>query len=548
MRKNLLGLFLVLTFLLPSFALGQTAVKLTPQERQMAETITAAQLKDYLYYVASDEMGGRDTPSVGLDLTAKFIGTLLSRWGFKPAGDNGTFFQKIDLHREVLNAASTTATLAGQNLVYGTDFFANPSAGSLSNVPMVFVGEGWMIKSKNIDPYKDLDVRGKVVVVYGSNFPRGINPQEIFASGKRGEAWADPVTYARQSGAVGVIGIATPDIEQNWQRIRTARERGGYSVDKFEEPGNKPLPTIFITPKAAENLFKGETNEFSKIAETFKSSSPLPSFSFSADKTASISIQTTPERAETQNVVAVWEGADPVLKNEYVAVGAHYDHVGTNPNARGDDKIWNGADDDGSGTVAVLSIAEALAKAAKRPKRSVLFVWHCGEEKGLWGSAYFNKFPTVDVKQVVAQLNIDMIGRSKKDGDTDKRNAELSGPNGVYVIGSEMMSSTLGAITKGTNEQYLKLGYDYRYDDPNDKNRFFFRSDHFNYAQNGIPIVFWFDGVHEDYHQPGDEPQKIDYEKMEKITRTIFLTLLEVSDLKTRPAVDKQLPPELTSR
>jgi Zn-dependent M28 family amino/carboxypeptidase len=141
-----------------------------------------------------------------------------------------------------------------------------------------------------------------------------------------------------------------------------------------------------------------------------------------------------------------------------------------------------------------------------------------------------------------------MIGRSKKDGDTDKRNAELSGPSGVYVIGSEMMSSTLGAITKGTNDAYLKLGYDYRYDDPNDKNRFFFRSDHFNYAQNGIPIVFWFDGVHEDYHQPGDEPQKIDYDKMEKIARTIFLTLWEVSDLKTRPAIDKQLPPELTRR
>ena len=127
-------------------------------------------------------------------------------------------------------------------------------------------------------------------------------------------------------------------------------------------------------------------------------------------------------------------------------------------------------------------------------------------------------------------------------------NEELSGPNGVYVIGSEMMSSTLGAITKGTNDAYLKLGYDYKYDDPNDKNRFFFRSDHFNYAQNGIPIVFWFDGVHEDYHQPGDEPQKIDYAKMEKITRTIFLTLLEVTDLKTRPVIDKQLPPELTRR
>ena len=554
MRKNLLGLFLVFTFLLPSFVFGQAAVKITSQERKMAEEITAAQLKDYLYYVASDEMGGRDTPSVGLDLTAKFIGTLLSRWGFKPAGDNGSFYQKMDLRRESVNAASTVASLGGQNLVYGTDFFANPAAGNITNAPLVFAGEGWMIKSKGIEPLKDLDVRGKVVVVYADRFPRGVKFQEVFQSGKRGEAWADPMTYAKQNGAVGVISIVMPNDENRWQQIRNARERSGYVVEKLEDAAGKQLPTIYINSKTAENLFKGESTEFAKIAETFKSPAALPSFALNAGKNASVTILTTPERTPTQNIVAVWEGSDQVLKNEYVAIGAHYDHEGTNPNARGDDKIWNGADDDGSGTVAVLSIAETLAKnPTKRPKRSVLFVWHAGEEHGLWGSEYFNKFPTVDIKQVVAQLNIDMIGRSldpnniiKCDAPGKRCNEELSGPNGIYVIGAEMMSSTLGAITKGTNDQYLKIGYDYKYDDPNDKNRFFFRSDHFNYAQNGIPIVFWFDGVHEDYHQPSDTPDKIDYAKMEKVTRTIFLTLLEISDLKERPKVDKQLPAELT--
>ncbi|HEY8560936.1 MAG TPA: M28 family peptidase [Pyrinomonadaceae bacterium] len=554
MRKNLLGLFLVLSFLLPTAALAQSAVKITPQERQMADAITAAQLKDYLYYVASDEMGGRDTPSVGLDLTAKFIGTLLSRWGFKPAGDGGSFYQKMELRREAVNAASSVASLGGQNLVYGTDFFANPVAGNLANAPLVFAGEGWMIKSKGIEPLKDVDVRGKIVVVYTGGFPRGVNFGEVYQSGRRGEAWADPMTYARQNGAVGVISIATPDVEQRWQQIRPARERGGYVVDKLEDQSNKQLPTIYITSKAAETLFKGESTEFAKIAEAYKSSAALPSFALNAGKTASMTVLTNAEKTSTQNVVAIWEGSDPALKNEYVAIGAHYDHEGTNPNARGDDKIWNGADDDGSGTVAVLSIAETLAKLAKRPKRSVLFVWHAGEEHGLWGSEYFNKYPTVDIKQVVAQLNIDMIGRSLdpnniiKCGQGKPCNEELSGPNGIYVIGSEMMSSTLGAVTKATNDQYLKLGYGYKYDDPNDKNRFFFRSDHFNYAQNGIPIVFWFDGVHEDYHQPSDTPDKIDYAKMEKVTRTIFLTLWEVTDLKERPKVDKQLPPELTQR
>jgi hypothetical protein len=138
-----------------------------------------------------------------------------------------------------------------------------------------------------------------------------------------------------------------------------------------------------------------------------------------------------------------------------------------------------------------------------------------------------------------------MIGRTKRPDDVDPRNKDLTGANAIYVIGSEMMSSMLGSIVKGTNSGYLNLTYDYKYDDPKDTNRFFFRSDHFNYAMNGIPIAFWFDGVHEDYHKPGDEPQKIDYNKMERVTRTILITLWNLTDLKERPKIDKQLPPEL---
>ena len=155
----------------------------------------------------------------------------------------------------------------------------------------------------------------------------------------------------------------------------------------------------------------------------------------------------------TQNVVAVWEGSDPVLKNEYVAMGAHYDHVGICAPGTAD-PICNGADDDGSGTTALLGMAEALSRAKQRPKRSVLFVWHCGEEKGLWGSRYFTDYPTIPLDQIVTQLNIDMIGRSKKDGDTNPRNKDLSGPDAIYVIGSTMMSTDLGALSQ-TGEQIV---------------------------------------------------------------------------------------------
>ncbi len=555
MKKNLLALFLLFTFVFQSSALAQTATREKSAARNAADAITAAQLKDYLYFVASDEMEGRNTPSRGLDLTAKFMAMMLSRWGFKPAGDDGTFFQKMALVRNQVNPEKVQLEINGQKMIYGTDFLAD-AVSSRTDAPLVFGGNGWFVKSKNIDPLRDADARGKIVVVYSDNLPRGISFSDLAASGKRGEDWADPQTYAKQKGAVGLILVSTPTIQAGWENLRRFREQGRLSVEKLRDSsGGEPLPTIYLTDKAGEALLNGETTNFTQIKQNFQSNAPLNAFNFNSNKRVNFSVEAKKDITMTQNVVALWEGGDPQLKAEMVAVGAHYDHVGMNPNAKGEDKIWNGADDDGSGTVAVLAIAEALAKASKKPKRSILLVWHAGEEKGLWGSEYFNKFPTVNIKNVVAQLNIDMIGRSKDpnniilcDRPGKPCNQDLSAANEVYVIGSQMMSTKLGEVTKSINDSFLKLNYNYKYDDPKDTNRFFFRSDHFHYAVNGIPIVFWFDGVHEDYHQASDHADKIDYQKMEKVSRTIFLTMWEIADLPTRPAVDKKLPAELTRR
>jgi hypothetical protein len=539
MRRNFFAFLLVLT-LLASSGLGQ-AVRITPAERRMAAGITADQMSSYLHFVASDAMEGRDTPSRGLDTTAEFLKMNLSRWGFKPAGDDGTFFQKIELASESLDPANNLLQIDGKTFNLGADFYRLAGNGS-ANALMVFAGNGWMVKSKNLDPYKGVDVRGRIVVLTGEGFPNASTAvrrpgtiAQTDLTGTKGVDWADPVTYATGNGAAGIIVIASSQTQSAWPRLGQFFSRGSMFPVKLRDAPAK-LPVMIVSDTVASAIFAGSSA--GKESPT----------AFAIDKTVSMTAMSKAETKWTQNVVAIWEGRDPNLKAEMVAIGAHYDHVGTNPNAPGDDKIWNGADDDGSGTVAVLSIAEALAKSKLRPKRSILFVWHCGEEKGLWGSEYFNKFPTVDIKKVVAQLNIDMIGRSKKAGDTNPKNKDLTGENGIYVIGSEMMSSTLGSVVKGTNDGFLKLGYDYRYDDPADTNRFFFRSDHFNYALNGIPITFWFDGVHEDYHGPGDSADKIDYDKMEKVARTIFLTMWEVSDLPTRPKIDKQLPPELTRR
>ncbi len=556
MRRLFVVFLLLGTLTLPSIpslyaqrkpARTAAASPATAAAQRGVDQITAAQMRSFLTFIASDEMEGRDTPSRGLDTTAKFIAMNLSRWGFKPAGDDGTYFQHIGLRRNLVDAAQTHADFNGQALTVGEDFIPSSAAGSASGA-LVFVGNGWFIKAKNIDAYKDIDAKGKIAVIFGvpAGLPRGLRRADL--AGKQGEDWMNPTDYARKQGVAGIVYVPDFQFLANWDRNRLRiMERGNTVVEKFQAQGPAQLPSITVSPKVANAIFQGEPQNATAIFEAVYSGGAMPApFTLKPEKKLNLNVAVKAETLGTQNIVAVWEGSDPVLKDEYVAVGAHYDHIGTSPVPVNGDSIFNGADDDGSGTTALLAMAEALGHTSSRPKRSVLFVWHCGEEKGLWGSRYFTDNPTIPLDHIVAQLNIDMIGRSKKDGDTNPRNKDLTGPDGVYVIGSTMMSTELGELTLALNKSYLNLNYDLRYDDPADTNRFFFRSDHFNYARKGIPIIFFFDGVHEDYHQLGDSADKIDYQKMEKITRTIYLTLWEVANRATRPKVDKPLPAQLT--
>jgi Zn-dependent M28 family amino/carboxypeptidase len=519
----------------------------SPIAQRAIDTIAAAQLRDYLTFIASDEMEGRDTPSRGLDTTARFLAMNLHRWGFKPAGDDGSYFQRIELRRNRADSEQTKVELNGRALTTGTDFIPASGSGTVSG-SLVFAGTGWFIKSKNLDAYNGIDPAGKIAVIFGTpnQSPRGISRAEL---GKIGEDSIAPVEYARQKGVAGIIYVPDAQYVANWPRIRIrVMERGATFVARFQTQQPAPtLPSVVISSDVANSLFAGEREPASSVLNaTSVTSLPAP-FALSADKKVTLTMANTTESIPTQNVVAIWEGRDPVLKSEYVALGAHYDHVGSGCPPVGNDRICNGADDDGSGTTALLAMAEALAKSGVRPKRSILFVWHCGEEKGLWGSRYFTEFPTVPLDHIVTQINIDMIGRSKKEGDTNPRNSELTGPNAIYLIGSTMMSTELGELVNAVNKSFLNLTLDTRYDAPNDPNRFFYRSDHFNYARKGIPIIFFFDGVHEDYHRAGDTADKIDYEKMEKVTRTIYMTLWEIANRATRLKVDKPLPAQLSN-
>ncbi|HKO42925.1 MAG TPA: M20/M25/M40 family metallo-hydrolase [Pyrinomonadaceae bacterium] len=554
MRRLLFSLFLTSLLVLNSSALNysvnaqrrqpraqRTAASLPAQRG--ADKITANQLRDYLTFISSDALEGRDTPSRGLDTAAQFLAVHLSRWGFKPAGDAGSYFQKIALTSDVVDKEQTKVSLNNQPLTLGEHYL--PFPGTLdANGPMVFAGNGWFVKSKNIDGYRGIDARGKIAIIFGppAGLPRGITRQDL--QGTRGVDYMNAFEYAEKQGVAALVIVPDFQFIANWERNRMRMiERGNLVVEKFQTGPQRVIAGIIASPQLANTLFQGERANATALFESAYGGQEVEPFALRPDKKLSIAVRKQSSAAtSTQNVVAVFEGSDPILKNEYVALGAHYDHVGVGIPVNGD-ATYNGADDDGSGTTALLAIAEALAHTNPRPKRSILFVWHAGEEKGLWGSRYFTEYPTVALDKIVTQINLDMIGRSKQEGDTNPRNTNLSGPNGVYVIGSKMMSTELGELTETVNRGYLNLNYDYRYDDPADPNRYFFRSDHINYARKGIPIVFFFDGEHVDYHRPSDSVEKIDFQKMEKITRTIHMTMWEIAERATRPAVDKQLPP-----
>ncbi|MEO8648802.1 MAG: M20/M25/M40 family metallo-hydrolase [Acidobacteriota bacterium] len=501
-----------------------------------ADAISAKTLRDHLTFIASDELEGRDTPSRGLDIAAKYIAAHLATWGITPAGGEGTYFQKLPLRRTVLDATSTRLEIAGQSFKYGEDFLVTAAPAAFAGAPMVFAGNGWEIKAKNIDPYKGLDVRGKVIVV-ASGLPAGVGFADL--QGKSGVDYSSPQTYARDHGAKAVIVLSNFSTLSNWQGTRwTQSEKGGVEFGPVQATA---VPSISVSPRVMTAIFQGESMSGSNVFSRMIKGESFESFDLKPEKRAGATVSVKREDTSTQNVVGILEGSDPVLKNEYVAIGAHYDHVGTNPFAAGPDKIWNGADDDGSGTVAVLTIAEAMAKGP-RPKRSILFIWHAGEEKGLWGSEYFADNPTVPIESIITELNIDMIGRYQNPGDeNDPRNKNLPKPGEVFLIGSKLMSTDLGDISEATNKAYLNLSFNYKYDDPKDPEQYFYRSDHYNYAKKGVPIIFYMDGDHKDYHQPSDSIEKINFEQMEKVTRTIAATGWELANRAMRPRVDKPL-------
>ncbi|MDH3252920.1 MAG: M28 family peptidase [Ignavibacteria bacterium] len=507
-----------------------------------AEAITGRQLRDDLEFISSDDLRGRDTPSPGLDSAAVFIASRLSGWGLKPAGDTGTYFQYMGLRRDMVDAGACEVLIDEDRFVSDTDFIAKPVPGSARG-RLVYAGNGYVVKEKGINPYTEIDIRD-AVVVFSAGRPPTVSLRDL-RKAEKGAAWDSPQSYCAKHGAVGLIEIPTLSQTTKWGKMSSdAVTKGTLVLEVLEDSTEAKLPQITASARLAAAIFGDESDTIQSTLGIGIADGTVVPFELSPQKSVSIVVNTRSEYSTTRNVIGILRGNDPDVRNEYVALGAHYDHVGVGPPVEGD-SIYNGADDDGTGTVALLAIARALAHG-KQPRRSVLFVWHTGEEKGLLGSKFFTRFPTVPLENIVVQLNIDMIGRSRP--PRDSTSTSLSGPNEVYVIGSNAMSTELGAISTSINSSYLRLNFNYKYDDTADPLRLFFRSDHYNYAQKGIPIIFYFDGLHSDYHKPSDSVDKIDFDKLEKVTRTVHATVWHIANVSERPHVDLALPQEWSDK
>jgi hypothetical protein len=510
------------------------------------------EIKQWLTYFSSDEFEGRNTYSEGLGLAAGFIAAQLKSWGVRPGGPAGSYFQRVSvLGVKVTNRSSLTVEAGGQSRTFkqgeGVDFPAFVgSKRSFTSDQIEFVGYGLGAPPVHND-FAEKNVRGKVIVyIGGANGPKGLDARYRRLMGSRSRTAID------QMGAAAVIAPALFGRPQGPPPPSGQGEQPDFTtVQKLD---SAIAPSIAAKDELLEFLLSSAGLSYAELKSKADQGEPLPSFTFrNVRLTFNLDADYRVIRTQyTRNVIGIIEGSDPKLKGTYVAFGAHYDHVGysegeieqtaagpriRSPRGRvnaGDDRIWNGADDDGSGSIAILAIAKAFA-TGRKPRRSALFVWHAGEERGLLGSRYFADQPTVPIDKIVAQINMDMVGRNSQD--------KPENANHVFVVGSDRISTELHNLAIDANQSMAKpLALDFEMNDIGDPEQIYYRSDHYSYAAKGIPIVFLFTGLHADYHANTDSADKINYEKMARIAQLAYELGLKVANLDHPPARDNRGP------
>ena len=547
----------LLALLMPSALIAQDQLPLKHVPQPTVPAITAGDLMTRLYIYSDDSMMGRRAGTPDNLRSTAYIESEVRKLGLVPAGDSGGYFQNVPLLKETKDSTSTI-TVAGTTLRVFDDFipraFGAGTPRPLDGVQAVFGGS-----LNDADSFPVEQARGRLVVFALPNGPVRINPGAVIA--RLNEA----------------AGLAFPGLERVPPQFKGMLRRPNVTLGASRD--ERPVPALLQMTTAAAGRLLGTPLDSAKVG--------------AVGGTLQAHVTTLSEPAPARNVVAIVRGSDPRLRGEFVAIGAHNDHIGltlppvdhdsmrifnhvvrpegaeqtgkpatpqeqvtvdsllaawraAHPGTQRADSIDNGADDDGSGTVSVLEIAQRIATNRVKPKRSIIFVWHTGEELGLFGSTWFTDHPTVPRDSIVAQLNIDMIGRGDADDETGrtKEGAPIHGnPNYLQLVGSRRLSTELGDLVEQVNRDgHYGLAFDYSLDADGHPMNIYCRSDHYSYARYGIPVVFFTTGGHSDYHQVTDEPEYIDYAHMARVANLIEDVAMHVADLDHRVAVDHPKP------
>ncbi|MFM7770812.1 MAG: M28 family peptidase, partial [Bacteroidota bacterium] len=509
MKKVLVAL-LVFSY---TFCFGQS--KTGTREKYM-NTITVAELKEHLYILSADDFEGRETSKPGQKKAAKFLEDYYLKQGLEKLKN----VKQQSFPLRVRKLTGTTLNI-GETIKYNSEkemfcLDAEGLEGEYNFSKVVFAGYG--ISEPGVyDDYKNNDVKDALVFVYdGEPMNKKRNRSILSLTTDTYTEWSfDPslkLQAAQTRGAKAVI-IIREDYKDFLPRIKFWID--AERMELIEDDNNQKatgIPLLFMSKEGAEAIL-GKLEGRRKAQK-----------SKSIETKGRLKIDAKDEVVYSENVLAFIEGSDPVLKEEIVVISAHYDHIGiVNGN------INNGADDDGSGTVSAMEIAEAFITAkgeGNGVKRSVLILHVSGEEKGLFGSDYYTRHPIYPLEKTVCDLNIDMVGRLDENHANDT--------NYVYLIGSDMLSTELHETSERVNKETKNIKLDYTFNAEDDPNQFYYRSDHYNFAKNNIPVIFYFSGVHEDYHKPGDDPEKIVYGKMCNIAQLIFATAWDIANAPSR--------------
>ncbi len=483
-----------ITGLLFSSALSVCFSQQVDLAKKYSAYINEADLKKNLTVLASDEYLGRETGKQGQKMTAEFLTAYFKKLGCAFAPGMTGYEQSFDV---IESTPGGTCSLNNKSLEFKSDFiyYSCKTKTVLENIPVYSLEQLPKIEEKPcyvVYFMKSLEVRKEVSTIK-KQLPKQVK---------------------------GIILVS-----DQYQTLYGYMEHYATTKTMYLADGarKEEFPILFVKDSSVLSL-KNKTNAYLYGKGKFKETEhPKPLFTLNA------TLNEHDERLTSSNVLAYIEGSDPVLSKEVIVITAHYDHIGVDEGV-----VYNGADDDGTGTVALLELAEAFMEAKKNgqgPKRSILIMPVSGEEKGLLGSDYYSSHPVIPLENTVADLNIDMIGRNDIGHEKDT--------NYIYIIGSNMLSNDLHEANERMNTKYSGLKLDYKFNSLSDPNQFYYRSDHYNFAKHNIPVIFYFSGVHEDYHQPTDDVEKIIFSKVEKVARQVFFTAWEIADASKRITLNR---------